>query len=130
MEKHAGSTVWRVGSFHVNNNKAKQWDCAILALERMFEESFDLKLDFVAGGANGAGLESCTDDYIQAALENVLGKLDPAIRPAFVLPRTASMALPCNGTLAGLGRRCGRLVVTLRRMSCSFVPGTATVALP
>ena len=46
----------------------------------MFAETFDLKLDFVPGDANGAGLESCSDDHLQTALGNAL-KLGPDCRP-------------------------------------------------
>lgn len=65
---------------YVNTEKARQPDCAVAALERMFAETFDLKLDFVPGDANGAGLESCSDDHLQTALGNAL-KLGPDCRP-------------------------------------------------
>ena len=55
---------------YVNTEKARQPDCAVAALE----------LDFVAGDANGAGLESCSDDHLQTALGNAW-KLGPDCRP-------------------------------------------------
>ena len=81
-EQRAGKAVWRVGSFHMNNEKAKQRDCATAALETMFSECFALQLDFVGGDANSAGLEVCQDDFLQAALDSALSKLEEDARPS------------------------------------------------
>ena len=81
LEKRAGSFAWRVGSFHVNHVKAHRRDCAVAALEAMFAEAFALQLDFLAGDANGAGLDACAGDYLQVALDNALAKLEPHCRP-------------------------------------------------